>query len=74
MQYESVFFNQKTSLKKECYNDKCLASEFDNIWYDKNKIRVVNSEVILFYRLFSSLKEARKISDHIPIGMEFNMN
>lgn len=74
MHYKPVFYNQKTSLKKECYNDNCLASEFDNIWYNKNKIRVVNSEVILFYKLFSSLKEARKISDHIPIGLEFNMN
>ena len=47
MQYESVFFNQKTSLKKECYNDDCLASEFDNFWYNKNKIKVVTSKVIL---------------------------
>ncbi|MDI1317423.1 endonuclease/exonuclease/phosphatase family protein [Flavobacterium sp.] len=74
MEYESVFFNQKTSLKKDCYNDDCLASEFDNIWYNKNKIKVVNSQVIPFYKFWSSLQEARKISDHIPIEMEFNIN
>ena len=74
MQYESVFFNQKTSLKKECYNDDCLASEFDNFWYNTNKIEVITSKVILFYKLFSSLEEARKISDHIPIEMELNIN
>ena len=74
MGYLPVFVDQKTSLKKECKENECLASEFDNIWYSKNKIEVVTSKVILFYNLFPSLVEARNISDHIPITMEFNIN
>lgn len=74
MNYNSVFINQKTSLKKECKNDDCLASEFDNIWYNSNKISIDNSKVIHFYNLFNTLKEAREISDHIPITSEIVIN
>lgn len=74
MGYASVFQNQKTSLKKECRKDNCLASEFDNIWYNTLKNRVGNNHVIHFYKEFESLKEAREISDHIPITSELYFN
>jgi endonuclease/exonuclease/phosphatase family metal-dependent hydrolase len=74
MGYQSVFIGQKTSLKKECKNGKCLASEFDNIFYQSAKIKVINSGVLHFYKNFNSLKEARSISDHIPIWFEFSLN
>ena len=74
MGYQSVFINQKTSLKQECKNDKCLASEFDNVYYRTSKINTVNSGIIPFYKNFNSLKEARIISDHIPIWFEFTLN
>lgn len=70
MGYKSAFVNQKTSLKKSCKEDDCLASEFDNIWYDTNKISLKNSEALHFYTNFETLEEARKISDHIPITTE----
>ena len=70
MGYKSAFVNQKTSLKKTCKDDECLASEFDNIWYNSNKISLKNSEAIHFYAIFETLEEARKISDHIPITTE----
>lgn len=70
MGYISVFKNQKTSLKKECKKGNCLASEFDNIWFDEKKNKVINREVIHFYENFESLDKARKISDHIPIVVE----
>lgn len=73
MNYESTFFKQKTSLKKECFNNNCLASEFDNIWYNKEKIAVKNSKVIHFYSDFENLKRAKKISDHIPITTEITL-
>jgi len=72
MGYQSVFRNQKTSLKKECKSDLCLASEFDNIWYNAAKIKISRSAPIFFYTAFKTLKEARTISDHLPIWMEFN--
>lgn len=67
MGYASVFQNQKTSLKKECENNNCLASEFDNIWYNTNKLKMISNQALHFYKQFESLELAREISDHIPI-------
>lgn len=73
MGYSSVFQNQKTTLKQKCQDINCLASEFDNIFYKTNSVEYLNSGVILFYKKFNSLKEARKISDHLPIWFEFSL-
>ena len=70
MGYVPVFENQKTTLKKECKEEECLASEFDNIWYDFAKIKVLKCDVIHFYTDFDYLKLAAKVSDHIPIWVE----
>lgn len=70
MGYASAFKNQKTTLKKECKKKECLASEFDNIWYNTNKIKISKKEAIHFYEDFESLKKAREVSDHIPIWVE----
>lgn len=70
MGYASAFVKQKTSLKRECQEDNCLASEFDNIWYNTSKIEIQNSKALLFYSSFDNLDDARKISDHIPITTE----
>lgn len=74
MGYESVFINQKTSLKKECDEENCLASEFDNIWYKTSAITIQNYKAIHFYTSFATLKEARELSDHIPITAEIKIN
>jgi deoxyribonuclease-1-like protein len=74
MGYLPILVNQKTSLKRACKNNNCLASEFDNIYYSENKIKAKNTGVISFYKNFNTLKEARKISDHIPIWIEFSLN
>lgn len=71
--YDSAFRNQKTSLKKKCHKDNCLASEFDNIWYHTQKITVSCSRVIHFYKKFSTLEQARSISDHIPISITLSV-
>ncbi len=71
--YKSILVNQKTSLRQECINDDCLSSEFDNIFYN-SKINLIKSGVVAFYKSFETLKEARKISDHIPIYFEFSLN
>ncbi|MGN6532729.1 MAG: endonuclease/exonuclease/phosphatase family protein [Ginsengibacter sp.] len=74
MGYRPIFTKQKTSLKMEPVNDESLASEFDNIFYHEEKIKFIKSGVIHFYRSFASLKEARAISDHIPVWFEFSLN
>lgn len=73
MGYKCVFENQKTSLKKDCNGNDCLASEFDNIWYNEAKVTIKNSKALLFYQSFTTLKEAREISDHIPITVELTI-
>jgi deoxyribonuclease-1-like protein len=73
MGYKPILINQKTSLKKKSKNGQYLASEFDNIFYNQ-KFKNINSSVIHFYKNFTTLEEARVISDHIPIWFEFYLN
>ena len=68
--YRSAFINQKTSLKKNCDYDNCLASEYDNIFYNSSKVTAKNPLPILFYKDFENFKSAKLISDHIPIAVE----
>lgn len=65
--YSPALIKQKTTLRQKCLGTGCLASEFDNFYYDASKVSLKAAGVIHFYRLFSDIKEARKISDHIPI-------
>jgi endonuclease/exonuclease/phosphatase family metal-dependent hydrolase len=74
MGYQSILVNQKTSLKQEVKKGKYLASEYDNIFYNTSKINRIDKGIIPFYNSFGSLKEARMISDHIPIWFEFSLN
>ncbi|SNR66441.1 endonuclease/exonuclease/phosphatase family protein [Flavobacterium sp. ov086] len=74
MGYMSILQNQKTTLKQKCFADNCLASEFDNVFYQPELVKHINSGIISFHKQFNSLKEARKISDHIPIWFEFSLN
>lgn len=73
MGYSPVFINQKTTLRNDCIDDDCLASPFDNIFYPTNKIKIKQKGVHLFYKDFTSLKAAQKISDHIPIWILFDL-
>lgn len=72
MGYESVFKGQKTTMKMKCVAGECLASEYDNIFYNKIKSNLKASGVVHFYRYFPNMKAARRISDHIPVWAEFN--
>ena len=74
MGYKSILVNQKTSLRQKCYNNDCLASEYDTMFYNSIKINRLQSGIIPFYKSFLSVKEARKISDHLPIWSTFQLN
>ncbi len=74
LDYKPVIEHQKTSLKQECINNDCLASEFDNIFYQSKKIKFSEAKVIHFYKEFSSLSEALKISDHVPLVFRFSIH
>ena len=70
MNYQPAFVNQKTSLRTKCINNDCLASEYDNIFYHSQKTIGLKRGILHFYRKFSTQKEAKKISDHVPIWVE----
>ena len=72
--YQPVFINQKTSLRSKCINNDCLASEYDNIFCNQEKLHITGSGVLHFYKSFPTLKEAIKVSDHIPVYMKFSVN
>lgn len=74
MGYIPAFENQKTSLRTKCIEGDCLASEYDNIFFNLEKINCLQSEILHFYLSFSEIKEARKISDHVPVWMKFFPN
>lgn len=69
--YRPVLENQKTTMKMECVGEKCLASEYDNIFYNSNTIQLLNSGVVLIYKNFPDMKAVRRISDHLPVWAEF---
>ena len=74
MGYKPALTGQKTSLKQACINGDCFASEFDNIFYNASQITSKSAGVVHFYKSFSDLSEARKISDHVPIYFQFSLN
>lgn len=74
MGYSPALKNQKTTLRDKCINGECLASAFDNFFYDQKKFRLLKSEAIPFYLKFNSIKEAKSVSDHIPIVFTFEIN
>ncbi|WP_205748277.1 endonuclease/exonuclease/phosphatase family protein [Dyadobacter bucti] len=70
--YRPALVGQKTSLKQKCVNGDCLASEFDNFFYNPARVTLVNRGLIHFYRGFGDLKTARKLTDHVPIVFVFS--
>ena len=71
--FKPAFTKQKTSLKNTCKNNNCLASEYDNIWYDPSRMIKIKAGAIHFYKAFKTLKLAKAVSDHIPVQMEFSL-
>jgi len=65
--YDSVLKNQKTSLRDRPVNDDYLASEYDNIFYNTQKLRILDKGVVHFYRKLADFEDAKAVSDHIPV-------
>lgn len=73
MGYISALVGQKTSLKQKPVNGNALASEYDNFYFHKLKFNMVAAGIVTFYEDFESLKDARSISDHVPVYMKFDL-
>jgi endonuclease/exonuclease/phosphatase family metal-dependent hydrolase len=66
--YRTALAGQKTTLKQECKEGECLASEYDNILYPQANFSRKRSGIIPFYLQFKGdMAAARKVSDHLPI-------
>lgn len=74
MGYSPILKNEKTTLKVKSKGGHFLASEYDNMFYKSSSVNYIKSGVILFYQKFETLKEARNISDHLPVWFEFSLN
>ncbi len=73
MGYLPTMVNQKTSLKQACIINDCLASEYDNFFIHPNKVKLISSGILHFYKAFDDLKAARRVSDHVPIFVTFSI-
>ncbi len=74
MGYKPILSGTKTSLKMDCVNGDCLASEFDNMFYNASKVSYIKAGILHFYKSFPALADARKISDHVPVYFQFSLN
>jgi len=73
MGYIPVLRNQKTTLRDKCLRDGCLASEFDNFYFDQKKAKMIEAGVLHFYKTFPSMRDARIVSDHLPVRFVFDV-
>ena len=64
--FTETFIKEKTSLKMKPVDGEFLNLPYDNFFLSRI-VQSKNAEVILFYKDFKTLEEARKISDHCPI-------
>jgi len=72
MGYRPVLIEQKTTMKMQCVAEECLASEYDNIFFNYEKVEMLASGVVLIYKSFPDMKAVRRISDHVPVWAEFD--
>jgi deoxyribonuclease-1-like protein len=62
--------NIKTTLKMEIKNNEKFANPYDHIFYEFKEITLTGSGRIDFTPSFPTLKDCRKISDHVPVWVE----
>jgi len=73
MGYVPVLKKQKTTLRTKCLNDGCLASAYDNIFFNGDEFELLSSGTIHFYKKYKDFKKARKLSDHVPVFAVFSL-
>jgi deoxyribonuclease-1-like protein len=74
MGFSPVLQGQKTSLRQACIDGDCLASEFDNIFLQPSRFTLHGKGIVPFYQAFDDLKQARLISDHVPVFIRVSLN
>ena len=72
---QPVIVDQRTSIRMKIGQDGGhLANEYDNIFYETDALRARQAGVIDFTGEFATLKDARYISDHLPVYMQIGWN
>lgn len=71
--FKSTLVDQKTTMKMKFTSITCLASEYDNIFYNTTNINFMGSGVVLIYEAYPDKVAYRKITDDIPVWMDFNL-
>lgn len=70
--FKLAFNGEKTTLRQECVQNDCKANDYDNMIYNASKMTVISAKVIDFYtQMGYDMKAARKVSDHLPIQVQF---
>ena len=70
-----VIVDQRTSIRMKIGQDgRHLANEYDNIFYEAGPLQAARAGIIDFTGEFATLKEARTISDHLPVYMQIGWN
>ncbi len=72
--YKPALVDQKTSIRMRRKDGQHLANEYDNIFYETAPLRAVNTGVVDFTSEFRTLRQAREISDHLPVYTEIRWN
>lgn len=69
MGYLPILKNQATTIRKKKANKKgqYLLHDIDNIFYDSNRLRLIDKVALNFVPIIGNLERANKISDHIPV-------
>ncbi len=72
--YKTAIHNKKTTLKRKCKKENYRNYAIDNIFFNKKFTHIISSQVIDFVTNCNNLETARKISDHLPVGVVFELN
>lgn len=68
--YQTAVTNQKTTLKWKCEHTEYLNHPIDNIFYSKH-LEKTKGNIIDFVKFCDNLEKARKLSDHLPVLLQF---
>lgn len=70
--FTTAVINKKTTLKKACDGFEYRNHPIDNVFYSSSILKT-ESGVIDFVRACDNLEKARKLSDHLPVFLKFQL-
>ena len=71
--YKATINNQSTTIKQSCDGLAYLNYPIDNVFYSKNVLKI-EGKAIDFVKVCENLEEARKLSDHLPVYLNFSID